>query len=70
MPDTAPTASASTPWLTTGTATSGQTNTITSQRSALNQAVNGIANDLSSQNTSLITAINSIASAITAAASR
>jgi len=70
MPDTTPAASPSTPWFTLGTATSGQANTITSQRSALNQAVNGVAADLSGQNTSLLTAINGVASAITALASR
>ena len=59
-------AASSAPWFTVASDAEGTGQSITTQRSALNQGVNGVANDLGDQNDDMTTALNAILAAIQA----
>ncbi len=60
------TATASTPWFAVTPGAEGTGQSITSQRTALNEQTTGVANDLGGQNDDFVTALDAITTALDA----
>ncbi len=60
----ASTASPSTPWFAVSPGAEGTGQSITTQRTALNEQTTGVANDLGGQNDDVVTALNAITTAL------